>query len=202
MRRLIATAPLALIALLAGPAAAQVAVDFSPHAGAYVPVEHFSDVGAVTRHQTQFAIGGRLGVWLSPSFGLEGTLDYSEPSVNTLVNGVNVGSVPANVVAASLRPTVKLSARNGVTALVLSAGGGFVSQGGQFAAGLRGKTDLAPAAGVGLLIRLTRVVDARFDVDGYTYTPTLTDVTGFAISGRRQYDLFISFGLRGQFGRF
>jgi hypothetical protein len=199
MRRLIATA---LLALLARPAAAQVTVDFTPKAGVYVPVEHFSDAGVITRHQTQFAIGGRLGLWLSPSLGLEGTVDYSEPSINTLVNGVNVGSVPANIFAASLRPTVKLSSRNGVTALVLSAGGGIVSQGGQFAAGLRGKTDLAPAAGVGLLVRLTRVVDARFDVDGYTYTPTLTDVTGAAITGRRQYDLFIAFGLRGQFGRF
>jgi hypothetical protein len=199
MRRLIATA---LLALVARPAMAQVTVDFTPKLGAYVPLENFSETGVVTRHSNQFAIGGRLGVWMSPSFGIEGTVDYSEPSLNTRVNGVTVSSVSASIIAASLRPTVKLSAPSGAMALVLSAGGGLVSQGGDATTGLRGRTDLAPAAGAGLLVRLTRKVDARVDVDGYSYKPTLTDVNGNSLVGRRQYDLFVSFGLRGVFGQF
>jgi hypothetical protein len=199
MRRLIATA---LLALVARPAMAQVTVDFTPKLGAYVPLENFTDKGVVTKRQTQFAIGARLGLWFSPSVGLEGTVDYSKPDLDTRFNGVSVSSVSGTIFAASLRPAVKLSSPSGATALLLSAGGGIVSEGGDVTAGLAGKTDIAPAAGVGLLVRLTRVVDARFDVDGYSYKPTLTDANGNTLAARRQYDLFVSFGLRGVFGRF
>lgn len=198
MRPLVAA--LVLTAGLAVPLAAQMTVDFTPELGAFVPLQNLLNGPPVTRHQTRFAIGGRVGLWLGPSFGLETTAAYSEPKVVTRVNGVNVDATDANIFAGSLRGVVKLGSADRGVALLLSAGAGLVSNGGAYGSGRSGHLKFAPAAGLGFLARLTRDVDARLDVDGYDYRPQLTDVDGVVTTYRRQYDLLIMLGLTGRFG--
>ncbi len=69
----------ALLALSAAPLSAQVALDFTPQIGVYVPLKDLvvgtdatTGLSLTQRAENKLTIGGRLGVWLTPSFGFEG----------------------------------------------------------------------------------------------------------------------------------
>ncbi|MGH7519379.1 MAG: hypothetical protein ACREOC_18245 [Gemmatimonadales bacterium] len=203
---------LALLVTAAGPLRAQT-IDLTPRIGAYVPlvnlIEGTDPLTGLAREQkavTKFTIGGRLGVWLGNSFGVEGVVDYNTGPVQTFVGGVRQSpNISSHLFAASIRPMLRLNSPSGNVALVVSAGGGLVDRGGTFTSGLTsgnqftGRTDPAGAAGLGLLIKLNRHVAARIDVDGYTYTAQYRNAAAGNTSALRQYDLFITFGLTGPF---
>ncbi|HEU5171160.1 MAG TPA: hypothetical protein VFU46_11515 [Gemmatimonadales bacterium] len=208
--------PLVLLALLALPAASLGAqtVDFTPRIGAYVPLKNivegtdpFTGLLQEQKPETKFTVGGRLGVWFSSALGIEGVVDYNKGGVQTFLNGNRQSpTLGSHLFAASLRPMVRLNSPSGNVALILSAGGGLADRGGVYVNGisppstqLTGRTDVAGAAGVGLLVRLTRDVAARIDVDGYTYQAGYFSPGLGSTGEQRQYDLFITFGLTGPF---
>jgi hypothetical protein len=197
----------------AAPLGAQ-SVYLTPRIGVYVPVSNLlesTDPGSgqfrADKAVTQFTIGGRLGVWFSNSFGFEGVVDYNTSDVQTFIAGARQGpNFASNFFAASIRPMFRLNSGSGNVALILSAGGGLVDRGGDYINGVAppatqftGRTDVAGAAGIGLLIKLNRHVAARIDVDGYTYIAQYQNATAGNTSSIRQYDLFFSFGLTGPF---
>ena len=86
-----------LTALPTAPLAAQVSADFTPRLGAYVPLKDLivgtdpaTGLPARARAETKFTIGGRLGLWLTPSLGLEGVVDYNKGGVVTYLGGLPV----------------------------------------------------------------------------------------------------------------
>jgi hypothetical protein len=196
---------LVLLALLAAasPVAAQT-VELTPRIGAYVPLVNLlesTDPGSglvrEDKAATKFDIGGRLGVWFGSSFGIEGVVDYSKSGVEVFINDIPEANFSSHIFAASIRPMFRLGSPN--AALIFSAGGGLVDRGGDYVTGFSGRTDVAGAAGVGLLVKISRHVAARIDVDGYTYTAQYGNPTAGNTSALRQYDLFITFGLSGPF---
>jgi hypothetical protein len=203
---------LALLVTAAGPLRAQT-VDLTPRIGAYVPlvnlIEGTDPLTGLAREQkavTKFNIGGRLGVWFGRAFGVEGVVDYNTGPVQTSLAGVpQTPKISSHLFAASFRPMLRLSSPGSNVALVVSAGGGLVDRGGTFINGLSpgtqlaGRTDPAGAAGVGLLVKISRHVAARIDVDGYTYKAQYRNAAAGNTSALRQYDLFITFGLTGPF---
>jgi hypothetical protein len=198
---------LALLAPLAAPLAAQTQVDFTPRIGVYVPLEDLTagtdpitGLPASEKAETKFTIGGRIGVWLAPAFGFETTVDYNKSGVNRFVEGVgDVGPINSHLFATSGRAMTKLSAPSGKLALILSAGAGLFDRGGDYTSGLSGRTDFAGAGGVGLQFRISRNVAGRLDADVYTYKAQYSSPTLGTTSDRRQWDLFITFGLTGPF---
>jgi hypothetical protein len=203
---------LALLAAVAGPLAAQT-VYLTPRIGAYAPLVNLlesTDPGSgllrEDKAETKFDIGGRLGLWFSNAFGVEGVVDYSRSGVQTFIGGARQENFSSHIFAASIRPMFKLSSPSQNVALIISAGGGVVDRGGDYINGLAppatqftGRTDIAGAAGIGLQVRLARHVAARIDVDGYTYNAQYRSAGAGATSNLRQYDLFITFGLTGPF---
>jgi Outer membrane protein beta-barrel domain len=203
---------LALLATVAGSLPAQT-VYFTPRLGVFVPTKNLlesidpgSGLLREDKATTKFNIGARLGLWFGNSFGLEGVVDYNTSAVQTFIGGARQQNLNSNLVAASLRPAFRLTSSSGNVSLILSAGGGLVDRGGDYINGssppatqFTGRTDLAGAAGVGLTVKLSRWVAARFDVDGYTYIAQYASPGAGSTSSLRQYDLFITFGLTGPF---
>ena len=142
---------LALLALPTAPLAAQVTLDFTPRLGAYVPLKDLivgtdptTGLPLTQRAQTKFTIGGRLGVWLAPSFGFEGVVDYNKSGVGQVLGGIPQADIASHLFASSGRAMVRLGSGSSV-AFILSAGGGLVSRGGDFAARCnRSMCDLEP----------------------------------------------------------
>lgn len=197
---------LALLVTVAAPLRAQT-VELTPRIGAYVPLVNLIEgtdllTGAPREYEAgnKFNIGGRLGLWFGRSFGFEGVVDYNTSPVKTTEGGPGLPSrISSHLFAASIRPMLRLNSPSGNVALILSAGGGFVDRGGAFGGGVfpgtdfTGRTEVAGAAGIGLVVKISRYVAARIDVDGYTYEAQYID------PALRQYDLFITFGLSGPF---
>jgi hypothetical protein len=204
---------LALLALAAGRARAQVTVDFTPQIGAFVPLRDLAvgtDANGATvsqKNETKFTIGGRIGVWFSSFLGFEGVVDYNKSGVMTFVAGAQQApTLGSHLFATSGRAMIRLNPGGGRVALILSGGAGLVDRGGEYINGgnppatkLAGRTDFAPAAGAAFVVRLTRDVAARIGADGYTYRVQYFNPTLGATGNRRQYDLLISFGLTGPF---
>jgi hypothetical protein len=210
-RSLVSLAALALFAL---PATAQVQVEFTPRLGVYVPKEDLiqrtdpiSGLPVAAKAETKFTIGGRVGVWLTRSFGFEGVADYNKSGVQQFVNGARVApTVPSHFFATSGRAMAKLRGPRDKVALILSAGAGLVDRGGTFIHGatppatdLSGRTDFAGAGGLGFLFRINRHVAGRIDADVYAYNAEYSSAAAGSTGRRRQWDFIISFGLSGIF---
>jgi hypothetical protein len=196
---------LALVTLGPAPLAAQVQAELTYRIGAFVALEDLTATvdafgnSLAIKQETKFSIGGRLGVWLIPFFGLESIVEYNKSGRTSFLNGVPQSTVGGHLLAASARGVLRLGQRDGRIALLLSGGGGLVDRGNATVAGLRTRTDFGPVAGAGLRVNLTPDVAARIDVDGYTYRPEFINAAGESITGKRQYDLWITFGLTGAF---
>lgn len=206
-----------LTALPTAPLTAQVSADFTPRLGAYVPLKDLivgtdpaTGLPARARAETKLTIGGRLGLWLTPSLGLEGVVDYNKSGVVTSLGGLPVTpTAGSHFFAGSGRAMLKLHSGSGGVAMILNAGAGLVDRGGEFVLGnsppastLSGRTDFAPAGGIAFLFRLRSDVAARIDVDGYTYRANYFSPISGSTGSQRQYDLVITFGLTGPFKRY
>ncbi|HEX5387379.1 MAG TPA: hypothetical protein VFW66_11795 [Gemmatimonadales bacterium] len=213
-RSLVLLAPWVLLAMpVAGPLAAQVEVDFTPRVGVFFPLEDltqstdpFTGLPLTQRAQTKFNLGGTIGVWLSPSFGFEGTADYNRSGVEQFVGGVPQSpTIDSHFFAATGRAMARLGANRPV-AFILSAGAGLVDRGGDFTNGanppstsFNGRTDFAGAGGIGVEVRLSRWVKARLDGDVFTYKAQYSSPAFGSTSDLRQWDAVISFGFTGAF---
>jgi hypothetical protein len=208
---------LSLLALPTASLGAQVSADFTPRIGVYVPLKDLivgtdaaTGLPARAKAQTKLTIGGRLGLWMSPSFGFEGVVDYNKGGVTTYLSGTPVfPTASSHFFAGTGRAMLKLHTASGGVALILNAGAGLVDRGGEFIAGgsppastLIGRTDFAPAAGIAFLVRLRSDVAARIDVDGYTYKARYFSPISGSTGEQRQYDLVITFGLTGPFKKY
>lgn len=209
------TAPvlLALLAWATAPLSAQVSVDFTPRLGVYVPLKDLTvgtdattGLAQTRRAQTAFTIGGRLGVWVAPAFGFEGVVDYNRSGVASTLGGIAAPpTLSSHFFATSGRAMIRLGASRNV-AMILSGGVGLVDRGGDFIKGsnppisaFAGRTDIAPAAGVAFLARLSSTWAARIDVDGISYDAEYSNPILGSTGKQRQYDLLITFGFTGPF---
>lgn len=207
---------LALLALPTAPLAAQVTADFTPRLGAYVPLKDLivatdpnTGQTLTQRARTKFTIGARLGVWLAPAFGFEGVVDYNKSGVSTVLGGIPTPpDLGSHLFATNGRAMLKLAPASRLQ-VILSAGGGLVTRGGDFITGASppfstysGNTDLTGNAGIAFLVPLSNSVAARIDVDGMTYKAQYSNPIFGSTGSQRQYDLFITFGLTGPFKRY
>lgn len=203
----------ALLALSAAPLSAQVAVDFTPQIGVYVPLKDLTvgtdattGLSLTQRAQPKFTIGGRLGLWLAPAFGFEGVVDFNKSGIRSVLGGVPTApDIGSQFFAGTARAMMKIGSGRGL-AVILSAGGGLVDRGGDFISGgnpplttYNGRTDVAGAAGIAFLVPLSRIVGARLAVDGLTYKASYSNAIFGSTGSQRQYDLVITFGLTGPF---
>jgi hypothetical protein len=200
--------PLLLLALVTlGPTTvtAQVQAELTYRIGTLVALEDLtatvdaSGNSLTTKQEARFAFGGRLGVWLVPFVGLESSIEYSKSGRTSFLNGVSQSTTDGHLLAASVRGALRLGGQRTGVALILSGGGGLVDRGDDPVAGFRTRTAFGPVAGAGLRFYVTPNVAIRIDADGYTYRPEFVNAAGQTITGRRQYDLWITFGLGGPF---
>ena len=127
----------ALLALSAAPLSAQISADFTPQIGVYVPLKDLvvgtdatTGLSLRQRAENKLTIGGRLGVWLAPSFGFEGVVDYNKSGVKSVLGGVPTApNISSHFFASTARAMVRLGTGSSV-ALILSAGGGGPVRGG------------------------------------------------------------------------
>lgn len=235
MSRKLRVAAAVLALLVASPAAAQqVAVDLVPFVGFYLPTSDVFDwsdtesgvTATVTgKHKTGFAFGGRVTLWLSDTFGVEGGFAYGPGDVDYDVTVVGGGfdefvssSVSASVWRGSLKGMVNLVPSPDAS-LSFFVGGGLavVGRSGdaykEFVIRVldenvpfenEGTTDIGGVLNVGVAFDVSEMIAIRIDVEDYIHSLKQTmrvpnDVLNS--DSKLQNDLQVTGGVAIQLGR-
>ncbi len=225
---------LCMTALLALPAASpamaqqQVMVDITGYGGLYLAVtdwdfsEEIAQAGGFTTATAGQAaavlFGGRLTVWATDVFGVEGgfafalsdvELEATAPGegVQDICDEVIDGEVfpcDANVWLASLKALYRFMPQpGGIIAIHIGGGVAVIGRTGDAFEDTDGKTDIGGVLNIGATFDVTPQVAIRLDAEDYIYSAKFEDAeTGEALGDSQfQNDLVITGGIVIKLGR-
>jgi Outer membrane protein beta-barrel domain len=198
-RALVALA--AAIAMLPAAAAAQ-KVSISPTIGVYIPTTELLKAanGEEFKQEVGLAVGGRLGVHVSPRFGILTTVTYVPSDLKIdLATGEQVKN-NANLLFGSLRATYFLLPITSPVWFSLSGGGSYVRRSGDAYANAQDKDDIGGVAGATLGFRLGSMLSFYVAADDYIYG-TRIDETTLEADKKTQNDVHLSLGFGIPLGR-
>lgn len=219
----------ALALLMAPPVAAQqVSAELSAFGGLYLPVTDVSEMEEAIldelgllmgveldkwtgKHKAGLALGGRVDLWFTEAFGIEGTFVYAFSSAETEISGSDAGvpfsesaDTSAYVWLASLKGLYRFRPQDGFN---IHIGGGLalISRGGNaydylsegFGTDIEGLTDIGAVVNVGATFDVAKKLAIRFDVEDYIY-PAKPDLEGADVDvfkSKLQLDLMLTGGL-------
>jgi hypothetical protein len=211
---------LAMLGLVAVPAAAQIQVDLVPYIGAYLPINDLAVISfAPSPDQTNtltfgqrpgVLIGGRVDVWFSPEWGVEGNFAYafSSGELTSSIGGQtddfcsqSGSDCGAYVWYGSVKALYRIYPKpDSGYSIHLAAGPAYIGRGGAFYDGLEASetSDFGGVLGVGLDIAVSSMMGLAIDLEDYIYTYTTEveiDGTTYQASSKIQNDLAFTVGL-------
>jgi hypothetical protein len=197
----IAALAIALVLTSAAQAVAQ-HVTLSPTVGAYIPTTELLKAanGDAFKQQVGLAVGGRLGVNLSPRFGILTTVTYVPSDLQVdLATGQQVKN-NANLLFGSARATFYVLPVTSPVWLSLNGGGSYVRRSGTAYQGAADKDDIGGVVGTTLGVRLGGMLSFYVAADDYIYG-TRIDQTTLAADKKTQNDVQLALGFGLPVGR-
>jgi hypothetical protein len=189
------------VALLPAAASAQ-KVSISPTIGVYIPTTELLKAanGEQFKQEVGLAVGGRLGVHVSPRFGILTTVTYVPSDLKIdLATGQQVKN-KANLLFGSLRATYFLLPITSPVWFSLSGGGSYVRRSGDAYKDAQDKDDIGGVAGATLGFRLGGLLSFYVAADDYIYG-TRIDETTLEADKKTQNDVHLSVGFGIPLGR-
>lgn len=193
--------------VLASPVFAQgPAIEINAFGGLYLPVTDLVDAedpfgeGAAISNAAAAMFGGRVSVWVTEMFGIEGGFGYALSDLELDVDGTDVcddadAICDANVWMGSLKGLYRIKPMPDANwAIHLGAGAAVIGRGGDALDGVDGKTDIGGVLNVGVCVDVTPQVAIRLDVEDYLYSAKF-DVDGDESDAKFQNDLGITGGV-------
>jgi hypothetical protein len=192
-------------AAAAGPAEGQRRLTVTPFAGGLIPTTELGQlrIGGLTpqpfvfrgQMRTSGALGGRMGLWLTPRWGVEGSYFYSKSDFS-ITNGPFTASIDAEVQGGTFKAFYQATSEGTGTDLVLSAGLVGMHHGGRAFQLASEQFDVGGAVGGGLYVQMSPQVTLRIDGDLLIYRWS----AGPAFPARTQTDVLMTAGLAFRFG--
>lgn len=181
------------IGLFASPAAAQ-KVSLSPNIGVYIPTSELIKAanGQEFKQEIALAVGGRLGVYFSPRFGIMTSVSYVPSSLRFTFNK-NETKTDANLLFGTTRATFLVIPYTSPIWLGLNAGGSLVKRGGKAYENEADKTDIGGVVGTTLGFRLGSLLSFYVAAEDYIYGRTFVE-PGSLEEKRTQNDVQITLG--------
>ena len=209
-----------LLGLVAVPAAAQIQVDLIPYIGGYLPTNDLAVVSFASspdqktslraKQRPGFLLGGRVDLWFSPKWGVEGNFAYvfSEGDLTSSVGGQTDDlciqastDCGAYVWYGSVKALYRISPKpDSDYSIHLAAGPAYIGRGGAFYDELDASdtSDFGGVLGIGVDVAVSPTMGLAIDLEDYIYSyKTEVEIAGttYEASSKIQNDLAFTVGL-------
>lgn len=181
------------VALGAAPAEAQ-RLSLSPTIGVYIPTSELvkATQGQEFKQEIALSVGGRLGVTLSPRFGVETSVSYVPSSLRFTFNDTET-KTDATLLLGTVRATFHAIPMTSPVWLSLNGGVSMIRRGGEAYAEAQDKSDVGGVVGATVGLRLGSMLSFYVAAEDYIYGAQVEEV-GLGNETRTQNDVQIAFG--------
>ena len=191
----------ALAALAVVPAAEAQRLSLSPTIGVYIPTSELVKAaeGREFKQEVALSVGGRLGLTLSPRFGIETSVSYVPSNLRFTFDETET-TTDANLLLGTLRATFHAIPMTSPVWLTLNGGASLVRRGGEAYEEVEDRSDIGGVVGATVGFRLGSMLSFYVAAEDYIYGTRLEDAE-LDDERRTQNDVQIAVGFGFPVGR-
>ena len=193
---------LAAVAVAVAPSAATAQrLSLSPTIGVYIPTSELVKAaeGEEFKQEVALSVGGRLGLTLSPRFGIETSVSYV-PSNLRFTFGDTETTTDANLLLGTVRATFHAIPMTSPVWLTLNGGASMIRRGGEAYEDAEDRSDIGGVFGATVGFRLGSMLNFYIAAEDYVYGTRIEDAT-LGDGSRTQNDVQIAVGFGFPVGR-
>ncbi len=193
-------AAIAALALGAAPAEAQ-RLSISPTIGVYIPTSELvkASQGEEFKQEIALSVGGRLGITLSPRFGVETSVSYVPSNLRFTFDETET-TTDANLLLGTVRATFHAIPMTSPVWLSLNGGVSMIRRGGEAYEDAEDNSDVGGVVGATVGFRLGSMLSFYVAAEDYIYGSRVESLDAQEDS-RTQNDVQIAFGFGFPVGR-
>ncbi|HEX2220414.1 MAG TPA: hypothetical protein VHG35_16540 [Gemmatimonadales bacterium] len=157
------------------PAEAQ-RLSLSPTVGVYIPTSELVKAaeGEEFKQEVALSVGGRLGLTLSPRFGLETSVSYVPSNLRFTFDDSET-TTDANLLLGTVRATFHAIPMTSPVWLTLNGGASLVRRGGEAYEGAEDRSDIGGVVGATVGFRLGSMLNFYIAAEDYIYSTQIAD---------------------------
>ena len=186
---------IAVVTVALGAASAEAQrLSLSPTIGVYIPTSELvkATQGQEFKQEIALSVGGRLGVTLSPRFGVETSVSYVPSSLRFTFNDTET-KTDATLLLGTVRATFHAIPMTSPVWLSLNGGVSMIRRGGEAYAEAQDKSDVGGVVGATVGLRLGSMLSFYVAAEDYIYGAQVEEV-GLGNETRTQNDVQSAFG--------
>jgi Outer membrane protein beta-barrel domain len=190
----------AALVLAAAPAEAQ-RVSLSPTIGVYIPTSELVKAaeGQEFKQEVAVSVGGRLGVTLSPRFGVETSVSYVPSSLRFTFDQTET-TTDANLLLGTVRASFHAIPMTSPVWLTINGGASMIRRGGEAYEDVEDRNDIGGVVGATVGFRLGSMLNFYVAAEDYIYGTKVEDADLGDLS-QTQNDVQLAFGFGFPVGR-
>ncbi|HEY7503702.1 MAG TPA: outer membrane beta-barrel protein [Gemmatimonadales bacterium] len=191
----------AALALAVAPAEAQ-RVSLSPTIGVYIPTSELVKAaeGQEFKQEVALSVGGRLGVTLSPRFGVETSVSYVPSSLRFTFDETQT-TTDANLLLGTVRATFHAIPMTSPVWLTVNGGASMIRRGGEAYEDVEDRNDVGGVVGATVGFRLGSALSFYVAAEDYIYGTKVEEADLGGDLSQTQNDVQIAFGFGFPVGR-
>ena len=200
--RFLVTGAVCLLGLFASAeSAAAQRLSLSPTIGVYIPTSELVKAasGEEFKQEIGLAVGGRLGLTLSPRFGIETSVTYVPSDLKFALDGSET-TTDANLLFGTARATLHVIPMTKPLWLSLNGGVSLVKRGGEAYEAAEDDSDVGGVVGAAVGVRLGSMLSFYVAAEDYIYGSRFEGTT-LGDESRTQNDVQIAVGFGFPVGR-
>jgi hypothetical protein len=200
-RLAILSGTLAALAAFAPSSAQAQRVSLSPTIGVYIPTSELVKAaeGQEFKQEVALSVGGRLGVTLSPRFGIETSVSYVPSNLRFTFDHTET-TTDANLLLGTVRASFHAIPMTSPVWVTLNGGASLIRRGGDAYAEVEDRSDIGGVVGATVGFRLGSMLNFYVAAEDYIYGTKVED-TDLGDLSKTQNDVQVAFGFGLPVGR-